>query len=93
MKPFVSDESWAVIKPLLPKRRVSRKGGRPLVDDRAVLPGILFVLPSRILWRMLPQEMDCGSGVTCWRRLREWQRRGVWKRVRRVILQRLAAAN
>lgn len=65
MKPLVSDELWAVAEPLLPKRRVSRKGGRPAVDDRAVLTGILFVLRSGIPWRMLPQEMGCGSGVTC----------------------------
>lgn len=93
MKPLVSDELWAVVEPLLPKRRVSRKGGRPWVDDRAVLTGILFVLRSGIPWRMLPTEMGCGSGVTCWRRLREWQRRGVWKHLHRVMLERLATAD
>ena len=93
MKPLVSDELWAVVEPLLPKRRVSKKGGRPWVDDRAVLTGILFVLRSGIPWRMLPPEMGCGSGVTCWRRLRAWQRRGVWKKLHRVMLERLAAAD
>ena len=78
MKPLVSDELWAVIGPLLPKRRVSKKGGRPWVDDRAVLTGILLVLRSGIPWRILPTEMGCGSGVTCWRRLRDWQRWDVW---------------
>lgn len=29
---------------------------------------------------MLPQEMGCGSGVTCWRRLRDWHEAGVWER-------------
>ncbi len=43
---MVSDELWAVVAPLLPRRRVSRKGGRPWIDDRAVLTGILFVLRS-----------------------------------------------
>ena len=93
MKPLVTDELWAVVAPLLPKRRPHRKGGRPWVDDRAVLTGILFVLRSGIPWRMLPPEMGCGSGVTCWRRLREWQRRGVWKRLHRALLEELAAAD
>jgi transposase len=93
MKPLVTDELWAVVASLLPKRRAHRRGGRPWVDDRAVLTGILFVLRSGIPWRMLPPEMGCGSGVTCWRRLREWQRRGVWKRLHRVLLDRLAAAD
>ena len=93
MKPLVTDELWVVVEPLLPKRRPHRKGGRPWMDDRAVLTGILFVLRSGIPWRMLPPEMGCGSGVTCWRRLREWQRRGVWKKLHRVMLERLASAD
>ncbi len=93
MKPLVTDELWELVAPLLPRRRAHKKGGRPWVDDRAVLTGILFVLRSGIPWRMLPPELGCGSGVTCWRRLREWQRRGVWKRLHRVMLERLAQAD
>ena len=93
MKPLVSDQVWALIEPLLPKHRPSRRGGRPRVPDRAVLGGIIFVLRTGIPWEYLPQEMDCGSGITCWRRLREWQRRGVWKRLHRVLLERLAQAD
>jgi transposase len=93
MKPLVSDELWTVVEPLLPTRRAQPKGGRPWIDDRATLTGILFVLRSGIPWRMLPIEMGCGSGVTCWRRLREWQRRGVWKKLHRALLEQLAAAD
>src|ERR671912_367890 len=89
MMKLVSDELWAVIEPLLPRRRVNKKGGRPPVPDRAALTGILFVLKGGIPWEMLPQEMGCGSGVTCWRRLRAWQRRGVWKRLLHTLLQRV----
>ena len=94
MKELVSDELWAVVEPLLPRvKPPGRTGGRPRVPDRAALTGILFVLTSGIPWEMLPREMGCGSGVTCWRRLRDWQKKGVWKRLHRVLLERLAEAD
>jgi transposase len=93
MKPLVSDALWAVIAPLLPTRVPHAKGGRPWVDDRATLNGVLYVLRTGIPWRMLPTELGWGSGVTCWRRLREWQRRGVWRKLHRAMLDRLAAAD
>jgi transposase len=63
------------------------------VDDRSVLAGIIFVLKSGIPWEMLPQEMGCGSGVPCWRRLREWREAGVWERLHKVFLDRLGEAD
>src|SRR3954452_9192100 len=92
-KALVSDELWALVAPLLPPPRPRPKGGRPPVDDRKALAGILFVLKSGIPWAMLPQEMGCGSGMTCWRRLRDWQRAGIWARLHRVLLDRLGRAN
>jgi transposase len=72
-----------MVAPLLPPPRPRPKGGRPPVDDRKALTGILFVLKSGIPWAMLPREMGCGSGMTCWRRLRDWQRAGVWQKLHR----------
>jgi transposase len=92
-KPLVTDEQWAVIAPLLPKEPPKPRGGRPRVDDRAALTGILFVLKTGIPWEMLPKEMGCGSGMTCWRRLKEWHEAGVWKRLHRVLLDRLGEAD
>ena len=63
------------------------------MEDRAALTGIVFVLKSGIPWEMLPQEMGCASGVTCWRRLREWQEAGVWERLLGVLLDRLGEAD
>jgi hypothetical protein len=77
-KELVTDELWEVVEPLLPEEPPKPKGGRPRVDDRAALTGILFVLKSGIPWEMLPQEMGCGSGMTCWWRLKEWHEAGVW---------------
>ena len=89
-QPLVHDELWRTIQPLLPRHK-ARPGrrGRPPVSDRKALTGIVFVLQSGIPWHMLPREMGCGSGVTCWRRLRTWQRRGVWKKLLIALLQEL----
>jgi transposase len=90
-KPLVSDDLWAAIAPLLPPEPAKPRGGRPRCDDRGTLAGIIFVLRSGIPWEMLPREMGC-SGMTCWRRLRDWQMAGVWARLHRVLLERLAEA-
>jgi len=62
------------------------------VPDRACLTGIMFVLKTGIQWEMLPQEMGCGSGMTCWRRLRDWQEAGVWDALHHALLDRLGEA-
>jgi transposase len=88
-KELVSDELWRIVEPLLPPEASKAKGGRPRIPDRAVFSGIVFVLKSGIPWRMLPKEMGFGSGVTCWRRLRDWQKAGVWRRLHRALLNLL----
>jgi transposase len=92
-KELVTDELWETIEPLLPPEPPKPKGGRPRIDDRAALTGIVFVLKSGIPWEMLPQEMGCGSGMTCWRRLKEWHEAGVWEMLHRVLLDRLGEAD
>jgi transposase len=94
-KPLLDDEVWELIQPLLlpPKPRRWRYPGRKPVSDRQALTGILFVLKSGIPWEMLPQEMGCGSGMTCWRRLRDWQEAGVWQRLHELLLAQLQEAD
>jgi transposase len=91
-KPLVSDELWALVAPLLPPEPPKPKGGRPRISDRAALTGIIFVLKSGIPWEMLPQELGCGSSMTCWRRLRDWHEAGVWDRLHQILLDRLGEA-
>ncbi|CAJ4402979.1 TIS1421-transposase orfA protein [Burkholderia pseudomallei] len=85
----ISDKLWETLEPLLPEAPSSPKGGRPRIDDRSALNGILFVLHTGIPWEDLPQEMGFGSGMTCWRRLRDWQHDGVWQRLHLELLARL----
>src|SRR5512147_2142707 len=92
-KPLLPDALWEIIEPLLPKRPPRPKGGRPPVDDRKALTGILFVLKTGIAWEDLPQELGCGSGMTCWRRLRDWQEAGVWDQLHHVLLNQLQEAD
>ncbi len=93
MKPLVSDGLWAVVEPLLPPEPPKPAGGRPRLSDRAVLNGIVYVLRTGAAWELLPPELGWGSGMTCWRRLRDWHEAGVWDRLHRVLLERLAGAN
>ena len=87
------EELWAEVAPLLPPPRPKKKPGRPRIPDRAALTGVIFVLKTGLPWEYLPQEMGCGSGMTCWRRLRDWQAAGVWHRLHVVLLNRLGQAD
>jgi transposase len=93
MKPLVPDELWTVVEPLLPPAPARPHGGRPRIPDRACLTGILFVLKTGIPWEYLPAELGWGSGMTCWRRLRDWQTAGVWHRLHLALLDRLGQAD
>jgi transposase len=83
---LVPDDLWEAIEPLLPKEPPKPRGGRPRVPNRAALAGIVFVLRTGCPWRLLPKALGCGSGVTCWRRLRDWQEAGVWQRLHETLL-------
>src|SRR5438045_2060532 len=81
------DELWAIAAPLLPPPPPRPYGGRPRASDRKALAGILFVLKTGIQWKDLPTDVFGVSGITCWRRLRDWQALGVWKHLHDVMLQ------
>ncbi|WP_433192180.1 IS5 family transposase [Nocardia sp. CA-107356] len=88
---IVDDEFWAVIEPLLPVKPAGTPGPAQM-DSRRVLQGILFVLITGIGWEDLPQELGFGSGMTCWRRLRDWQAAGAFEQIHQAVLARAYAA-
>ncbi|PRH36922.1 hypothetical protein C6V07_06055 [Burkholderia gladioli] len=92
--PMLDDTLWSMIQPLLPpaKPRRTRYPGRKPLDDRSVMAGILFVLESGIPWGQLPQELGYGSGMSCWRRLRDWQQAGAWGQIHAVLMKQLHMA-
>jgi transposase len=92
-KPLLTDELWQRIESHIPPEPPKPKGGRPRVPDRACLTGILFVLKTGTPWEYLPREMGCGSGMTCWRRLRDWHTVGIWQKIWQALLDELGLAD
>ena len=92
-KPVLTDQLWEWIELFIPSRPPRPQGGRRPIPDRKCLTGILFVLRTGIPWEYLPQEMGCGSGMTCWRRLRDWQQSGLWDMIWRGLLDELGQAD
>jgi transposase len=91
---LVSDDLWERVAPLLPPRPLRRRRypGRLPVDDRAALRGIVYVLRTGVTWTDVPTETIGCSGVTCWRRLRDWTKAGVWPRRHEILLAELRRA-
>lgn len=73
----IPEELWQEIEPLLPKRRRSRKGGRPPLPYRQVADGIFYVLRTGCQWKAAPAEF--GSGSSLHRYFQAWVKRGVFK--------------
>src|SRR5580700_6752994 len=85
--PLLTEAQWKKIAPLLPKPPKQRNGGRPWIQNRRVLEGILWILRSGARWQDLPEKFPHPS--TCWRRLRDWEERGVWLKIWRTFLSEL----
>src|SRR5262249_36322294 len=89
---LLTNRLWDLVEPFLPILPRRPQGGRPRLFC-ACLTGIVFVLRSSIPWQMLPQELGCGSGMTCWWRLRDWQQAGVWDLMHFALLDWVARSD
>lgn len=87
-RPILPDAVWLLVEPLLPHHAPSAKGGRPRITPRQALTGIPFVLKTGSAWEDLPTELSCGSGMSCWRYLRDWQLDGTRDRLHAALRER-----
>ncbi|OTP66619.1 Mobile element protein [Caballeronia sordidicola] len=89
--PIIDDELWERLELLLLQSKApgAKKPRRKPVSDRAALSGIVVVLRTGLRWCDLPSDLGYGSGVTCWRRLRDWQATGLWDRLHELLLAEL----
>jgi transposase len=71
---WLSDAQWALIEPLLPDL-----GGKPRVDDRRVISGILHRFREGLRWRAVPG--DYGPRTTLYNRFNRWSKRGLWQQL------------
>ncbi len=86
-KRMLTDEQWAKIEPLIPKRPKNPKGGRPPVDERLAFEGILWILKTGARWQDMPKRYPHYS--VCWRRLKRWHETGLLKEMWRAFLSEL----
>jgi len=88
---LVPDELWAIVEPLLPLPPRPWYGGRRrTIPDRNCFAAIVYMVRTSTPWRLLPaQELGCGSPATCWRRLTEWAKAGVFDQLHLEVLDRL----
>lgn len=90
----VPEALWEEIEALIPRpERRFRYPGRKRWDERACLEGILYVLRWAIPWKELPRIHGFPSGKTCWRRLDEWEKAGVWSALMGRLQARLEDAD
>ena len=80
----LTNKEWEKIQPLLPP---PKKTGRKRSNDRETINGIIYVLSTGIRWNDMPKYYP--SGVTCWRRLQNWEELGIWEKMQEVLLQEM----
>lgn len=85
----LTDEQWARLGPLLPARR-SGKRGRPMLDHRPIIDGILWILRTGAPWRDLPERY--GRPGTVASRFYRWRRAGLWERLFAQVQEQADAA-
>jgi transposase len=88
---ILDDEVWSAVAELVPvpEKRTASEPGRRQLENRATLSGILFILMTGLPWNELPGHLGFGSGTTCYRRLRAWQKAGAWEVVKSVLIRML----
>jgi hypothetical protein len=85
----LTNEQWARISPLLPPQRPVI--GRPMLDHRRIVGGMLWVVGTGASWRDLPAEF--GAWPTVYSRYRRWRSEGIWQRIIETFQQPLEGSS
>lgn len=85
--PALTDEHWEQLRPLLPPQKPQT--GRPAVDERLIVEGMLWVVRTGSSWRELPERFGPWSTVAS--RYQRWLKEGLWTRILQVLLPSEAA--
>lgn len=77
----MTDRQWERLAPLLPPQRPFKgsKGGRPFVDHRRVIDGLLWLDRTGAPWRDIPERY--GPFSTLASRFYRWRDQGIWQRI------------
>ena len=86
----LTDEQWALIRPLLPKRRAGQPGRKPTVSRRDLLDAIFYLLRTGCQWRQLPHDFPASGTVAS--QYYRWRCRGVWEKIHNALHARVRAA-
>ncbi len=88
----LTDAQWARIQPLLPPQRHGKgtKGGRPSIDHRQIINGILWILRTGAPWEDLPARYGKRSTVST--RYYRWKEQGIWDRIYDTVKAQADAA-
>lgn len=76
----ITDEQWKLIKNILPQKAHI---GRPRVDERKIINGIIWVLRNDTNWAYIPRKY--GAPSTCHAKFCLWQNNGVWENLQPIL--------
>ena len=80
--PPLTDASWEQLRLLLPPQKPPT--GRPAVDHRLILEGMLWIARTSSSWRELPGRYGPWSTVAS--RYQRWRKEGLWMRIVQILL-------
>ena len=83
----LTEEEWALIRPLLPKRRKNQAGAQPRLSRRAILDAIFYILRTGCQWRHLPHDFPAWGTVSS--QFYRWRRGGVWEKIHHALYARV----
>jgi len=83
----LTEDQWALIQPLLPKRRKNQAGRRATVPRRAMINAIFYILRTGCQWRQLPHDFPPWGTVSS--QFYRWRKSGLWEKIHHTLHARV----